>query len=171
MKKTVWLLALAPLLMFASCTKDSGSIKDNSIKASIDDTARTFNFAATATYVSTASPYSLVLYAGTGASSNEGVTLSISQTGIPITAGTYTQSGGAGVYVIGGVYNPGTTVTSEIYGAGFNVGADPQFTITITSISATNVTGTFSGAFYDNSGFGSNKKVFSNGQFNLAIQQ
>ena len=170
MKKTVWLLALTPLLFFASCKKDSDSVPENNIKANINDTAKTFSYAATATYIGTGSPYSLVLYAGMGSSSMEGVTLSISQNGTPITPGTYTQSGGSGIYTIGGVYNPGTTVTADIYGAGFNVGADPQFSITISSISATNVSGTFSGAFYDNSGFGVKKKVFSNGQFNLAIQ-
>ena len=102
------------------------------------------------------------------AGANEGLGLQITQNGTAISTGTYTQ--GLGTYILAGVYNPGTNDVTAIYGAGLKLPTSAPLQIIILTLTATEVSGTFSGMFYDNSGVGTDSLLISNGSFNLPIQ-
>ncbi|MEO7522884.1 MAG: hypothetical protein ABIT58_02255 [Ferruginibacter sp.] len=63
-----------------------------------------------------------------------------------------------------------TDVNSMIWGAHIVTPPLDPFTITITSLTATNVQGTFSGPLHDQSGAGPNQVDITNGVFDLPIQ-
>ena len=170
MKKiTSLLFVCSSLLFFASCKKDSGDGTNYYIKANIDGTEKTYNSTPLAFSVNQSGTYSLAMSASAGTGSSEGLALQINQSSNPITATTYTDGTG-GDYALGGDYNPGTTDVSKLYGAGLQLSTTAPLTITITQITSSQVSGTFSGEFFDNSGAGSNSIMITNGEFSLPIQ-
>jgi hypothetical protein len=171
MKKISSLLIIcSTILFFASCKKDSGSGGSNYyIKANIGGTEKTFTSTPLVIKFDQTGAYSISLSAGAGGSSLESLGLQIEQSSGPITAGTYSDDGNSDA-VVGGAYNPGSTDVSDIYGAGLQISSTAPLKVTISEISDTKVSGTFSGEFFDNSGTGSNSLMITNGEFNLPIQ-
>ncbi len=135
----------------------------------INGVNKTFNTFATAGYPI---PNAIEMDGFVDAVSSEEMYLAIDRSivaGGTITATTYTMAGSAGgtydlyaeyVDPAGAFWDPSD---------GTVVAADP-FTITITSLTATRVAGTFSGTVRSNSGTGGTTKTITNGAFNLPIQ-
>lgn len=146
------------LLAAPSCKKSSGS---NGIPVGInfklDGASMTLN-SARAVKTSSGSIYSLQFYGyvGAGGASNELACQIQAQSG-PITATTYTEGVGVDMVSIAYfIYSP--------YDAYQNNGsATNPVSITITSITSTNVQGTFKGDISN----GFSTKVLANGTFNI----
>jgi hypothetical protein len=86
------------------------------------------------------------------------------------TTGDYTE-GNHDTYAIFGVYAPQNRADDlGIYYGGIHLDETAPFTIKITEMTDKYVKGTFSGTFYDNEGNGTNKKVFTEGEFKAPIQ-
>jgi hypothetical protein len=64
---------------------------------------------------------------------------------------------------------PASQDPAKIYSAGLQDGNNPKLQVTITTITATNVSGTFSGTFYDNDGDGPGTAAVTEGKFNLPL--
>ncbi|MBV9962775.1 MAG: hypothetical protein JO072_11050 [Parafilimonas sp.] len=160
------------LLFFASCKKSSGGGSNYYIKANVDGTEKTYTSTPLAFTINQSGTYSLNMSASASkdTSSYEGLSLQINQSGAPVTAGTYIDGTSGANYVLAGIYNPGTSNLSSIFAAGAQLSTTAPFTITITSISSSQVSGTFNGEYFDNDGFGSNSVIITNGEFSLPIQ-
>ena len=94
-----------------------------------------------------------------------------SSTGGTVTTGTYvnTLAGSlAGGYILNALYTDGTNADWAPASI-FATTPDP-FTITITSLTATRVVGTFNGTIRDNLGVGTNTKIITEGVFNLPVK-
>lgn len=164
MKRILSLLLLSSF--FFSCSKEtslegavsagtgggtgggSGSSSPNYyIKAKMDGVLKTYSSNPMAMFSSMAGTNVVSLAAGAGGTSLEGLAFSINfTTGTLMAGATYTETGTGLDYLLAGVYNPGSM--SITYVAGLTaVSADP-LKVTITSKTATEVTGTFQGAFY-----------------------
>jgi len=88
-----------------------------------------------------------------------------------VVTGDYTE-GDHENYAIIGAYAPQNRADDDgIYLAGIQPDAAAPFKISITEIADKYVKGTFSGAFFDGQGNGTNKKVFTEGEFKAPIQQ
>ena len=87
------------------------------------------------------------------------------------TAGQYTE-GDHETYAIFGIYAPQNRADDNgIYMAGQqSTDSAAPFSINITEITSKYVKGTFSGAFFDAQGSGTNEKKFTNGEFVAPIQ-
>jgi hypothetical protein len=86
------------------------------------------------------------------------------------TAGNYTE-GEHETYGIFGIYAPQNRANDDgIYMAGVQSDNAAPFSINITEITDKYVKGTFSGAFFDAQGNGSNKKIFTSGEFKAPIE-
>ncbi len=86
------------------------------------------------------------------------------------TTGDYTE-GNYETYAIFGVYAPQNRADDlGIYYAGITPNNAAPFKIKISEMTNTYVKGTFSGTFYDNEGEGTNKKVFTEGEFKAPLQ-
>lgn len=89
---------------------------------------------------------------------------------VDATTGNYTE-GDHETYAILGVYAPQNRTNDEgIFFGGVHLDNTAPFIITISELTNTYVKGTFSGTFYDNNGQGTNKKIFSEGEFKAPIQ-
>lgn len=166
MKIKPFYLACLLVIAFAACSKDSGN--DNPkyyMKASIGGSEKTYVSVPVALHMNQNGTDILSMSAG----ANEGLGLQITQTGAVITVGTYTQSG-TGNPIIAGIYNPGTTDATAIFGAGLKFPTSAPLQIVISTLTTAEVSGTFSGMFYDNSGTGTDSLMITNGSFNLPIQ-
>src|SRR5436305_11689079 len=146
------LLVCLSLLFFASCNKSSGGGSNYYIKANIDGTEKTYTTNPLVVSINQNSYYSLAVSAGSANSSSEGISLQITQNSGAITSGTYIDGTAGASYTLGGDYNPGTTDIAKIYGAGLQLSTTAPLTITITQLTNSQVSGTFSGEFFDNSG-------------------
>ena len=171
--KKLLIAAFAVVLISLSCKKSGSSSSTYYFKGSANDTAMTFNVNATAILDSTSGFTELALTGNVSSAANlQGLTLDINNTpsGKPIVAGTYTETNTTD-YVVGGVFNPGSS--SVVYGAGEFATPTNPLTITITSIDKNSVKGTFSGDFYYtnvSTGYiGQPVKTFTNGQFYLKV--
>ena len=101
--------------------------------------------------------------------SNESFVLAIQDlSGASIVPGTYTMAGSGATYQIYAKYTDPTASDTWDPSDGSALPKDP-FTITITTITATTVTGTFSGTIRDAGGTGSNVKTVSNGSFSVSF--
>jgi hypothetical protein len=86
------------------------------------------------------------------------------------TAGNYTE-GKHDTYAIFGVYVPANRADDlGIYYGGIQLDNVAPFKINITEMTDEYVKGTFKGTFYDNEGNGTNKKVFTEGEFKAPLQ-
>jgi hypothetical protein len=125
----------------------------------INGAPTTFNFNAMAT---STLPQSLTIIGNVSSSSPESLSLALVNTnGSPIAAGTYNQAGAS--YTIGASY---VDATSKTYVAGTN---DNTLNIVITSITPTQVQGTFTGTLKDNNGAGPDVITITSGTFNLPL--
>jgi len=130
-------------------------------------TPTTFNFGDTAVVDNTSFPgYTILDISGAAsATSNETIDIGIAVPGASLPApGTYDVSGTGLTYFLAGDYlDPVLTDYSAIT-TGTN--PTPTFTVTITSITATRVQGTFTGALWEN-GSGPATKTFTSGTFDV----
>jgi hypothetical protein len=148
-------------------TGGGGSTSTYYIKAKLDGVARTFNANAMAIKTNLAGFSTLSIIGNAATGSLEGINISINNTpnvSATIGTGTYSESNTTN-YLLAVVYNAGST--SAVWGAGLNPAPANPFEVVITSLTATEVKGTFKGDVYDNNGTGTNKKTFTEGEFNV----
>jgi len=160
--KNLLILSLGFLGIFLSCKKSSPSANSgNYITATVNGTNRTFNIGAEALVKSSSAGYSLAI---TG---REGVAYDASQIvvnvfgSMPITSGTY-STGTTGTDQVSLEYAL-TNIATYTTTAG-----NPS--VTITSISSTNVQGTFSGVLTLTTGSApASTATITNGKFNVTV--
>ena len=169
MKGLLFIPAITLITIFSSCKKDSSSNSTTSgtISADIDGTAVSFNFGDNAALDTISGEYTIAI-----AGFQSGVNVTSNEIGIgvggayPIAVGTYTDTSSIA---------DNSTISYSIpsdnsgYAA---VGIAPFYgTVTITSISATQVQGTFSGVLGVGSGSSSTVPyhTLTNGKFNVKI--
>jgi len=116
---------------------------------------------------------SLALIAGAGGTSLEGLNIGGNfQNGTSPEVGEYSEADNTLDYVIAGVYNPNSM--DMVWGAGVFFPTAKPLTIKIATKTATEMTGTFEGAFYKTdlgSGtIGPEFILFTEGEFKLKIQ-
>jgi len=169
MKPYKFSLFLFAIIFAFSCNKNSSSPGGGTaaIKATIDGSSQTFNVGATASLVSFGSEQALSI---TGVQSNSNtaylITLALMPSnGSSITPGTYT----------GNASSDEVELTYAQASTGIAYQNDPTIsssnaTVVITSISSTNVKGTFSGTLVLETGSGAATKTITNGSFDLAIK-
>jgi hypothetical protein len=166
MKTKPFYLFCLLIVSLAACNKDGGSGGSNYyMKANIGGTEKTYTTMPLAMRFNQNDTYVLSMSAG----ANEGLGLQITQTGTPLTTTQYLQSG-SGNYVIAGVYNPGTADVTAIFGAGLKYPTSVPLQIVISNLTSSEVSGTFSGMYYNNSGVGTDSILITNGSFSLPIQ-
>jgi len=151
LRTTLFFLLLASLV--SSCKKDASSNGGYYIKGKKDGVAFTYSSNAMAMitdYTSSGAGIGLSLMASpqaVSASSMEGLAVSINfSNGVSITPGTYTEDYAGYDYTTAGVYNPNSTTI--VWGAGLHYPSAKPLKVTITSKTATEITGTIEGAFY-----------------------
>lgn len=173
MKKLSFSIALLALLstLFISCSKEDTASGNATyyIKGKKDGVAFNFTTNTMAKVTSTSGIYLLNLIAfGTG---SEGFNIGINlYNGATVQTGTYLEDYSGVDYTLGGVYNPNST--TMVYAAGIQSSAKP-LVVTILTKTSTEVTGTFSGAFYRQSTSGvfySDFITITEGEFKLKIQ-
>jgi len=173
MKKLLLLSGIAGFALFFSCKKSSPAGPSGSITAMVNGVQTSFNHVTYAKDSTNPNPnallnaYALAISASTGNASSGSPVFGITITGpYAITKGTYyLDSVTVGVktdpiylsYIIG---SGSTEYESNSYGAN-------NCAVTITSISSTNVQGTFSGVLYLLNGNGPLIDTFTNGKFNV----
>jgi hypothetical protein len=137
----------------------------NFINATIDGVAFTFNDEANASYPATDV---LLVFGYENPNDDEAFALAIeSLNGQPIAVGTYTMAGSsATTYQLYAEYTDPTGTIFWDPSDGTVLPKDP-FTITITSINATRVSGTFSGTLRNDAGNGPQTKIITNGSFSV----
>lgn len=154
MLRKLLIVSLA-VVTFASCKKDKNDTPALNLSAKIDGVKMDFNTAVVASNDGDATMgYTLVILATGGSSSNPYPAFNITlDDDAVITAKTYTAANDdvAGAYVADGQ---------------FTYASDTDFTLTISSITAAEVKGTFSGKL-DN---GSSIKTITEGTFTAKIQ-
>ena len=173
MKKLSFFIALFALLstLFISCSKEDGASGNATyyIKGKKDGVAFNFTTNSMAKVTSTSGIYLFNLIAsGTGM---EGFNIGINiYNGGTLQTGTYLEDNAGTDYTLGGVYNPNST--TMVYAAGIQSSANP-LVVNILTKTSTEVTGTFSGAFYRQSTTGTFYPDFitiTEGEFKLKIQ-
>lgn len=165
-------------LSFISCQKEltgdvttttPGTSSGYYIKGKKDGVS--FNFTknpqAMITVVAPVTILNMLSYGNTGI---EGLTLAINFTTTGVQPGTYSETNAGVDYILLGLYNPNST--DFVYGAGIQVSVKP-LVLTIATKTATEITGTFSGAFYKQSVSGTFFPDFitiTEGEFKLPIK-
>ena len=169
-------LAICLLFVFSSCGKKADVIapaNTNNISATVDGANVSFNAEAAARVVTNepgAYPYLLDITGATSTAGNNAIIVITVSSENPITTGTYISSDTNP----GPVSFSGLTYQQDVAGSQIanpyitdNSGHYPT-TVTITSISSTNVQGTFSGTLVYSIG-GSQTETVTNGKFNMTI--
>lgn len=170
--KQLFLFSACILFVFSSCKKDSNKSTNtttptNTITATINGVSQTFATSVTAQLVNNDPIYTLGITGFKASGTNPvGLQLAVNSDKV-ITKGTYTISSQPGsdpsVYPIIIYYaSTGTFANDE--------SSTDVTTITITSISGTNVQGTFSGVLVPQLGDGA-KQTVTDGKFNVNITQ
>lgn len=144
------------------------------IKGKMDGILKTYTNTPMAMFTTMAGTSVVSLFAGAGGTSLEGLAFSINFSTGTLTAGTtYSETGGGMDYLLAGVYNPNSTTIT--YAAGLTAASADPLRITITSKTATEVTGTFQGAFYKQDLINptmiyTENKRFTEGEFKLPVR-
>jgi len=160
--KKLLLISACLVLVFSACKKDSTkTTTSNSITATVGSSNFNFSTAATAEVISGSGIYSIQILGSTGAgSSAQGVSIAI-ESDKPIVKGTYSVTDTSSFTDITYVENPSVSTpvsfSSQVTG-----------TVNITSISSTNVQGTFSGILVSNQD-NTTTQILSNGKFNVSV--
>lgn len=168
--------AIGLLFAFTSCKKKSDVIPVNTISATIDGVGMNFNTNVNARFTGNfegTGNIGLVILGATtnsGPTSNMGISFVTANSGT-IIKGTYSAASANNNPPVWAAlaytdYNPGSGQPATNYIT--NVNTALPFTITITSISSTNIQGTFSGSVTDLNNI-SNSKTVTNGKFNVNI--
>jgi hypothetical protein len=159
-----------PQIGTSSCTFNITvtSAATDYITCSINGVPTTFNTNALATLdVSTGFPI-LSIDGSTTSSLNPSISLGIvKSTGGNINAGTYTVNQIASGIILSADYNDAGGVNFFAGTDPLNQAQSPAFTIVISSITATRVTGTFTGPVKDNNGAGPAVKTITLGTFSV----
>lgn len=168
MKKSL-LFAIYILIVLASCKKNSSDAPANTISATIDGVTESFNTNAVAQIGTGVRLNSNLSITGTNGSAtgSDGMSITINSNNT-IAKGNYTNSGNNNSGFTSILYSKGpfSFINPIIYVTDVN-GTYPS-TVTITSISSTNIQGTFSGnlVFRD----GKTIKSVTDGKFNVNIK-
>lgn len=162
MKKLIFLLPVCLLLVVCSCKKSSTKPANvaGTLTVTIGGKAQTFNVGAVAHLDNTGGFNTLGIIGVQSTTTANSLVITVSSTG-PITAKSYTDANSESqlsyTTAAGAIYqDDGTSGTSS--------------TVTIKSISSTNVQGTFSGTLMLITGTGAATQTFTNGSFNLDIK-
>jgi hypothetical protein len=165
MKKLIFFGVL--VIVFASCKKSSSGTPVNSITATINDTNYTFNnHVVDTTILSDSSPAVILSAADYNLNT---FTISFGAKNKPLIAGTTYGSYGDSIKVLDAgffpFYSPSYNYIAPPYP---KVSSNAQLTVTLTSISSTNIQGTFKGTIFLNGDTAStNRKTVTNGRFNF----
>ena len=156
------LLPICVLLVFASCKKKSATPATTStITVTIGGTAQTFNTGASAHVDNTNGFNSLSIIGIQSASSSNSIILTVTNT-TPVVAGSYTGTSSQ----VDMSYSQASGAVYQFDGSN-NASAA---TVVISSITSTNVKGTFSGTLELITGSGAVSQVLTNGAFDLVIK-
>ncbi|RWY47233.1 hypothetical protein [Mucilaginibacter gilvus] len=160
--KAIMLFAVAfATLTVSSCKKDSNNTPANTISAKVDGTATVFNSNAFAV-TGTSGSLSFTAIQGTAAN---GTSISVTINGSPVAGKTYSNTAASDddkPLVLFNTKNDDTFINDD--------DAASQVTVTISSASATRISGTFSGGLtVFSTGTGGAKKVISEGKFDVTI--
>jgi hypothetical protein len=173
MKKTIlqFTLICVAALLFFSCPKeknvpDSGSY----ISFKMDGVQKNFKAKSVAVKVAQGEFNSIGFTAFQDTTSAEFVYIQVTQKNKPISTGTYVDPGpnSEDLLVIAG-YMPANQDPVKTYAAGLQEDNNPRLQVTITGLTTENVTGTFSGTFYDNGGDGPGISAVTEGKFSLPL--
>jgi hypothetical protein len=164
------LIIICSLFLFSSCNKPKNDSNSTNyyMSAKVGGVLNTYKLNAVAVKVQVDTIYSIGLTAFGDTTTGARFFLDIGQTNKAITTGTYIDAAAPELLVVGG-YNPGTMDDTKMYGAGLQVDSNPRLSITISALTATTVTGTFSGTYYDNGGDGPGIIAVTEGKFNLPL--
>lgn len=167
--KTRSLFAFLAVVFLASCSKNSSDTDKNGsgvISAKIDGASTTFNVDAKAMRHDGQGFYTIQVSGANGSESSTAnqITLAIASDA-EITPGTYTEDASTNSKL--GTIGYVTSCGSETYTG--DLSDTNPVTVTITSVNATSIQGTFKGDVFltTTSGASSTKKVFSDGTFNV----
>lgn len=169
--KKLLLLSACVMLAFSACKKDSAKVTaTNTLSVTIGGVNETFTSNVTAQSIIDTPGYTIGIAGFRGSGANlEGVQLEVNSDS-PVTTGTYTINAStaqnATRFPLLAYYKFMGSTNQLTYGTDLS-GANSS-TITITSISSTNVQGTFSGVLIDENG-GSTTEAMASGKFNVNI--
>jgi len=169
--KKLLLISTCVILAFAACKKDSNKATTSSLSlsATVSGTNETFSNVTAQSIVDTPG-YTIGISGSRGSGANLEVLQLEVNSANPVTTGTYTlnstTSSNINTFPLLAYYKYTSATNELIYGTdltGTNVS-----TITISSISSTNVQGTFSGVLIDQMD-GTTTDAITNGKFNATI--
>ena len=171
MMKKLFLIAIGIAFVLSSCVRHVAVVPGSYISADFDEVSTTFSVIDTALYSSSNGLNALTLTAATGtADSCHALQIRIFSSAAITSGSTYTYPAES---------NPGESTPSLTYKPTLNgiysynwftdLSGAPPLIITITTITATHVTGTFSGAVVSQQT--GTVKVITNGKFDLDLQQ
>lgn len=162
--KNSFVLGAWLVLLLSACSKNNDVSASGSITGNVDGSGTSFNnnVKAIRTDISGGHSISIVGFQGAGASNQIGIVVTSTQA---IAAGTYSENSsssekiGTISYIQSGNPNPYINYNSQ---------TNPT-TVTVTSVSAASIQGTFSGDVFltNSSGVTTTKKVITKGQFNV----
>jgi hypothetical protein len=167
--KKLLLFTICVTLTFSSCKKSSSDIPANTISATVDGVDESFNtnpIAELGTAISLNSNLIISGSNGSGTGSDSmGITIESNNT---IIKGSYTNASANNSSYVSVLYNKGPFSPSNPTVYSTDVNGDYPTTVTITSMSSTNIQGTFSGKLLLSDG--TTIKNVTNGKFNLTIK-
>ncbi|HMG81475.1 MAG TPA: hypothetical protein VK559_00435 [Ferruginibacter sp.] len=171
MKKII-LFAIA-VIVFASCEKTSdsngntnGTVARGSIVATVDGVTTTYN--GTVSGVIQDSGTDIELQGATGTYPNLGAGIILDITGPSLSARTYTDTIASLPYFIS---DAGIGYIDALGNSYFDAPSSAGFsTITVTSLTSTQIQGTFQGIVFVGADTSQAKKTVTNGKFNLSLR-
>jgi hypothetical protein len=163
--KKLFAIAILGSLVFVSCEKTSSG---GLLQATINGTVTNLGTAATATTSGLTGLYTITIQGATGTALSSGdFGISISSIS-PIVAGIYTDT----VSVFGAnlaelQYIPSATVAGPVFGSASQ--KSHPTTVVVTSVSSTQITGTFQGTIYAADDTAAASTTITNGTFNMKL--
>ena len=143
----------------------------DSIVANVDGVYTTFKIRDSAQLDNTSLPgyAAVIIFGESNAAGDQEMGLAVAKMGVSITPGIYNVNQFPAAFVGASYSNPTTEYTAQS-DINFPPATQiPGFTITISTITATKVVGTFSGRVFDNQGAGPGFKNISNGIFSVTV--
>ncbi|MGE5107590.1 MAG: hypothetical protein ACM3H8_08600 [Sphingobacteriales bacterium] len=178
MKKTFFLFLSVIVILFSCKKSDSGGSGNPTyyIKCKIDGTAKTFNYIGMAkiTVLGPGATSLAIIGSAASGSSLEGVNLAVNffNNVQPQANTTYSEDYGGTDYIAAGIYNPNSSTI--VYGAGIYTPTALPFKLKIINKTATEMSGTFEGAFYKTDvslgNITAEHVTITEGEFNLQIK-
>jgi hypothetical protein len=161
--KKLFAIAILGSVVLVSCKKSSGGSAP--LQATINGTVTNFGTDASGLTTSSSGEYIITIEGATGTasiSSQLGVTISSTS---PIVAGTYTDTT---ISNFGGIqYVPSSTAGSSIFGSAAQ--KSHPTTVVVTSVSSTQIVGTFQGTIYAGQDTTTTPTTITNGTFNVKL--